>query len=81
MIDHTQLLPEQFATLYMSGIAYGTIDIVQDETEKRKGIEAILHKYSPDFIEKGMAYIDHAIGKIYVLKFEIKRMTGKGRKA
>ncbi len=65
--DHTQLLPHQFATLYMSGIAYGTIDIVQNEIEKRKGIEAILHKYSPDYIEKGMKYIDGAFDKIYVL--------------
>lgn len=81
VIDHTQLLPQKFATLYMSAIAYGTIDIVQDEAEKRKGIEAILHKYSPDFIEKGMNYIDNAIDKIYVLKFEIERITGKGRKA
>ena len=81
VVDHTQLLPQQFATLYMSGIAYGTIGIVQDEAEKRKGIEAILHKYSPDYMEKGMEYITHAIDKIYVLKFEIEKLTGKGRKA
>ncbi len=81
VIDHTQLLPQQFATLYMSGIAYGTVDIVQEKVEKRKGIEAILHKYSPDYIEKGMKYIDGAFDKIYVLKFEIESMTGKGRKA
>lgn len=80
VVDHTQLLPQQFATLYMSGIAYGTIDIVQDEAEKRNGIEAILHKYSPDYIERGMEYINHAIDKIYVLKFEIKKITGKARK-
>ena len=80
VVDHTQLLPQQFATMYMSGIAYGTIGIVQDEAEKRKGIETILHKYSPDHIEKGMEYIDHALDKIYVLKFEINKITGKGRK-
>lgn len=80
VVDNTQLLPQQFATLYMSGIAYGTIGIVKDEAEKRKGIEAILRKYSPEYIEKGMEYINQAIDKIYVLKFEIKEMTGKGRK-
>ncbi len=80
VVDNTQLLPQQFSTLYMSGIAYGTIGIVKDETEKRKGIEAILRKYSPEYIEKGMEYINQAIDKIYVLKFEIKEMTGKGRK-
>lgn len=65
---------------HMSGIAYGTIGIVQDEAEKQKGIEAILYKYSPDYIEKGKEYINHAIDKIYVLKLENKGMTGKGRK-
>lgn len=50
------------------------------EAEKRKGIEAILHKYSPDFIESGMKYIDRAFDKIHVLKFEMEEMTGKGRK-
>ena len=80
VIDRTQLLPQKFATLYMSGIAYGTVNIVQDEAEKRKGIEAILHKYSPDFIESGMEYIDHAFDKIHVLKFEMEEVTGKGRK-
>ena len=81
VIDHTQLLPQQFATLYMSGIAYGTVGVVQDEAEKRKGIEAILHKYSLNYIEKGKTYIDHAIGKIDVLKLNIEKMTGKGRKS
>lgn len=79
VVAHTQLLPEQFATLYISGIAYGTVGIVRDEVEKRKGIEAILHKYSPDHIEKGMNYIDRAIDKIHILKFEIQGMTGKGK--
>ncbi len=55
--------------------------MIQDEAEKRKGMEAILHKYSPNGIEKGTAYIDHAIDKIHVLKFGIERMIGKGRKA
>ena len=81
VVAHTQLLPQQFATLYMSGIAYGTIGIVQDEAERRKGIEAILHKYSPDYMEKGMEYIDRVIDKIYVLRFENEKMTGQGRKA
>lgn len=53
VVDHTQLLPQQFATLYMSGIAYGTIGIVKDEAEKRKGIEAILRKYASDYMERG----------------------------
>jgi len=81
VVDHTQLLPQKFSTLYMSGIAYGTIEAVTDESDKRKGIEAILRKYSPDYIEQGLTYMDRAIDKVCVLKLEVKTMTGKGRKA
>lgn len=81
VIGDTKLLPPKFATLYMSGIAYGKIEIISDDTEKQKGIEAILQKYSPDHIENGMKYIASALDKIYVLKLEIEKITGKGRKA
>ena len=81
VIGATKLLPQKFATLYMSGIAYGKIKIISDDTEKQKGIEAILQKYSPDHIENGMKYIASALDKIYVLKLEIEKITGKGRKA
>ena len=65
----------------MSGIAYGKIEIISDDTEKQKGIEAILQKYSSDHIENGMKYIASALDKIYVLKLEIVKITGKERKA
>lgn len=81
VIGDTKLLPPKFATLYMSGIAYGKIEIISDDTEKQKGIEEILQKYSPDHIENGMKYIASALDKIYVLKLEIEKITGKGRKA
>jgi len=81
VIGDTKLLSPKFATLYMSGIAYGKIEIISDDTEKQKGIEAILQKYSPDHIENGMKYIASALDKIYVLKLEIEKITGKGRKA
>ena len=81
VIGDTKLLPQKFATLYMSGIVYGKIEIISDDTEKQKGIEAILQKYSPDHIENGMKYIASALDKIYVLKLEIEKITGKGRKA
>ena len=85
VIGDTKLLPQKFATLYMSGIAYGKIEIISDDTEKQKGIEAILQKYSPDYIENGMKYIASALDKIANSKEEaikrVEKITGKGRKA
>lgn len=79
VVSNTELLPASFATKYMSAIAFGTVSIVEDD-EKRKGLEAFLRKYSSAYMEKGMKYIENAIDKVYVLKLEVKELSGKGRK-
>lgn len=81
VVGSTKILPQEFATLYLSGIAFGTVAIVREDAEKRKGIEAILCKYSPAYLDEGKKYIDRAINKIFVLKLDIAKITGKGRKA
>ena len=81
VVRNTKLLPDKFGTLYESVICFGTVKIVEDNLEKREGIEAILHKYSFDYIESGMKFIDGAINRIYILKFTISEISGKGRKS
>lgn len=80
MIDQVELLPDKFATKYLSVIASGTISVVADDGEKRQAMVALLQKYSSEFMEKGLRYLDASIGKIEVLRFDIISMTGKGRK-
>ena len=53
---------------------------VEDEDEKKKGLEALIKKLSPEYIESGMKYIDKSASQTYVLKMEITEMTGKGKK-
>ena len=79
VVDKVERLPNQFSTKYMSVIVFGRISIVDDE-EKNKGIQSILFKYSPDFIESGMKYIEKSIDKIYILKINIDKISVKGRK-
>lgn len=80
VIDQVQLLPDQFATKYLSAIASGKISVVADEEEKRQAMIGILEKYSDEFMEKGLRYLNDAFDKIVVLRFDITAMTGKGRK-
>lgn len=80
VVINTSVMPEKFSTLYESAIAFGTVEIVTDNEKKRDGAMALLEKYSADFHEKGMKYIENAIEKFYVLKFTIDSVTGKGRK-
>lgn len=80
IVSQSELLPEKFATKYWSANVFGTVAIIEEGPEKQKGIEAILRKYSPEHVEKGLNYIEGVIHKIYVLKLEIREATGKARK-
>ena len=79
VFDAVELLPAAFATNYQSVIAFGKIFIVDAAEEKRNGLIALIKKYSPDYYEEGLRYIDNAIENTVVLKIEIGQMTGKAR--
>lgn len=80
VVGSTELMPEKFATRYWSVNVFGTVTIIEDGSEKQKGIETILRRYSPEYVEKGLKYIEGAIQKIYILRLEIRASTGKARK-
>lgn len=80
VVGNTALMPEKFATRYWSVNVFGTVAIMEEGPEKQKGIEAILRRYSPEYIDQGLKYIEGAISKIYVLRLDIQDLTGKARK-
>ncbi len=80
VVGPTQILPEAFSTLYLSVIAFGRISAVEDPSEKKHGLEALLRRYSPEHMESGLRYIEKALCKVNVLRFDILQITGKGRK-
>lgn len=79
VVGKTRVLPDKFATNYESVIVFGRAYEVTDD-EKHKGLLEILKKYSPDFIDKGLRYIEGDGPKARVYKIVIEAMTGKSRK-
>ncbi len=77
VVDSVVLMPEKFNTQYRSVTAFGTISIVENEEEKRKGIKAIADKLSPEFPKEGMEYINSAFHNMHVLRMDVTKMTGK----
>ena len=77
VVDSVVLMPEKFNTQYRSVTVFGRVQIVEHKEEKKKGIDAIAQKLSPDYAKEGMAYIESAFDKMHVLRMDIDKMTGK----
>ena len=78
-VGNTEILPDKFGTKYESVIVSGEVEEVFD-TNKQIALEGLLHKYSSEFIDKGMKYIDGFREKTRVFKITINKLTGKARK-
>ncbi len=78
VVGATEVLPESFSTKYESVIVFGKASEVYDD-EKREALMAILKKYSPGFMDKGIEYLKSDSCKTKIIKIEIEHMTGKSR--
>jgi len=78
-VGNTQILPDKFATKYESVIVSGKAEEVID-MNKQLALEGLLHKYSPEFIDRGIKYIEDLNEKTRVFKITIHKLTGKARK-
>jgi len=78
VVGDTEVLPDKFATRYESAIVFGSVREVNGD-HKQRALEALVAKYSPDFIPQGLDYIRAAGAKTKVFRIEIESMTGKAR--
>ena len=78
-VGNTEILPDKFGTKYESVIVSGEVEEVFD-MNKQLALEGLLHKYSPEFIGKGIKYIEGLKEKTRVFKITINKLTGKARK-
>lgn len=79
VVGSTEILPDIFSTKFESVIVSGKIEEVFKD-EKQIGLEVLLHKYSPKFLDEGIAYIAKATKKTKVFRISITSLTGKARK-
>lgn len=74
VVGKTKVLPEKFSTAYESVIVFGTAAPAEDPVA---ALRALVKKYSPDYQEKGEAYIAASVQEIGVYAITIEKMTGK----
>lgn len=78
-VTEDTVLAEKFTTQYESAIARGKVRIVEDEKERIKGLKALIHRYSPEYIEKGERYIEQMKKSTLLFALDIESLEGKKR--
>lgn len=78
VISRDDIFPEKYTTRYQSVIAFGRIQILSNEAEKRKAIEKLAKKYAPDNSPEHLNQeITDTWNSFYMLELTIEHMTGK----
>jgi len=79
VVGYTEPLPDKFATVYESVVTFGTANEVTGET-KKSALKMLIEKYSSDYKESGLQYIEIMLEKTSVFEISIDHITGKARK-
>jgi hypothetical protein len=75
-VGDTEVLPSEFATNYVSAVAFGVASEVQG-AERYNALEWLLEKYSSEFMKEGKKYIEKKDKATKVIKIEIQHISGK----
>ena len=80
VILNVEVLPSKFSASFESIIATGDIVFVEDKIEKDKILIDLIDRYSSEYKEMGMKFVNGPFGeKTAVFKMKIKEITGKGK--
>lgn len=79
VVGNTEILAEDFSTKYESTIVFGKAYELSGD-EKTEALLELVKKYSPQFVEEGIKYIQRSGAKTGVYKIVIESMTGKARR-
>ncbi len=77
VVNSCRIMASKFSTEYESVIIFGRILTVKGE-EKKEALKQIIYKYSPEYEESGIKYIENSCEETEVLKIEIEHLSGKG---
>ncbi len=77
LVDKDDVKPEKYTTFYRSVIAFGKVEIVNDDEEALRAMQALGNKYYPHHDTELQQEIDKNANRFVIIKFEIEHITGK----
>ena len=81
VVDQDQVVPEEYTTYFRSVTLFGTIRILEDDSEKMAATRKLAVKYAPeDTAENRQKAIDRDWAPLCMLEMTIDHMSGKEAK-
>ena len=77
VIDKDDVQPEKYTTFYKSVIAFGNVEIVNDDAEALSAIQELGEKYYPNHNKELQTEIEKTKSAFLIIKFKIEHITGK----
>lgn len=77
VIEQDNVMPEEYTTYFRSVVVFGKAHILDDDGEKRKAIEILAEKYSPDQEEGRLQEIGTSFKNLCMIELAVEHMTGK----
>jgi nitroimidazol reductase NimA-like FMN-containing flavoprotein (pyridoxamine 5'-phosphate oxidase superfamily) len=77
VVARADVVSDEFHTHFLSAVAFGRARVLTDDDAKRRALELLLEKFSPDFMEAGRAYAERDFGKVAVVEIAIEHLTAK----
>ncbi len=79
VVGATRPVPEKFTTAYESVVVEGRARVVSSDGERRRALELLVEKYSPDYASVGAAYIEKSFHRTAVIAIDAERWSGKAK--
>lgn len=79
VVGKTHVYPQKFTTAYESIVLRGKASTGLPETERRRALEMILDKYSPNDKEVGLKYAEKSFHRTEIIRIDIDTMSGKSK--
>ncbi len=77
VIEQDEVHPEKYTTFYRSVIAFGRIQIIEDEAEKSEKARMLGNRYNPNQEEALQKELEKGLSRMLMIRFDIEHLTGK----
>lgn len=77
IIDQDDVKPKEYTTYFRSVIAFGRIQVIEEEAEKMATLRLLGNRYNPDDEEALAAEIQKSGRGMCMIRLDIEHLTGK----